>query len=80
MPFNSDRLVKSMGRKPLSLRKEKQMEYTEDDLYEIWSILIDETSSSEMRAMSFMEFYNAHSDKKYKHHFLIQDRANGSAC
>jgi len=56
------------------------MEYTEDDLYEIWSILIDETSSSEMRAMSFMDFYNAHSDKKYKHHFLIQDRANGSAC
>mgnify|MGYP003665872137 FL=1 len=53
------------------------MEYTEDDLYEIWSILIDETSSSEMRAMSFMEFYNAHSDKKYKHHFLIQDRVNG---
>ena len=56
------------------------MEYTEDDLYEIWSILIDETSSSEMRAMSFMEFYNAHFDKKYKHHFLIQNRANGSAC
>ena len=43
------------------------MNYTEDDLYEIWSILINETDSPKMRAMSFMDFYNAHSDKKYKH-------------
>ena len=38
------------------------MKLTEDDLFEIWEILVEESTSAEMRATSFIEFL----EKYYK--------------
>jgi len=39
------------------------MELSKEDLHEIWTILVEETSDSEMRAMKFMDFLKRYEEK-----------------
>jgi len=47
------------------------MELSKEDLHEIWTILIEETSDPEMRAMNFMDFL-----KRYEHKTAVTKELN----